>query len=487
MVDAALLSRCRRMAEIAAAAVMAAALAALTGWWLDIEPLRALIPGMTPMNPVAAVCFVLACLALWRHRLMPTPAAASGLAFFSGAALVFVGVSRVLGYATALDLGVDRMLFPDTLRGNQMAPNTASNFMLLGLCLMLVARGRSLFVGQVLVALSSTVSYMALLGYVYQVPLFGLPGYVPMAFHVSLCFLVIEMGLLASSADGGFVAMLMSNRTGGRAARKLLPAALLLPSVLGGLGILGMRHALFAPEFTVALMATFCGVGLAALMLVTARRLNEGDAEVERLLTVDVLTGVMNRRTILEVLGAETAACLRYRVPLSTCMVDIDHFKHVNDDHGHACGDEVLRAVGSVIQASLRETDAAGRYGGEEFVVVLPHTSAEGGVAYAERLRIAIEQLEVPVASGQVLRVTCSIGIAQMASTESPQPDQALAHADQALYAAKRGGRNRVQMAPHLAPVKPSTMQRGPEAIEPAMLGQVSGAGARSAEDKPTS
>jgi len=485
MVDGALLSRYRHMAENAAAAVMAAALAALAGWWLDIEALRALVPGMTPMNPVVAVCFVLACLALWRHRLMPTPAAASGLALFCGAVLVFVGVTRVLGYATPLDLGVDRMLFPGTLRGNQMAPNTASNFALLGLCLVLLARRRSVLVAQVLVAISSIVSYMALLGYVYQVPLFGLPGYLPMAFHVSLCFLVIEMGLLASSADGGFMVLLVSDRSGGRAARKLLPAVLLLPSVLGGLGIFGMRHESFAPEFVVALMATFCGVGLAALLMATARRLNDGDAEVARLLTQDMLTGVMNRRTILEVLGNETAACLRYRVPLSTCMVDIDHFKHVNDDHGHACGDEVLRAVGRVIQASLRETDSAGRYGGEEFVVVLPHTSAEGGLAYGERLRSAIEQLEIAVASGEVLRVTCSIGIAQMATTESPQPEQALAHADQALYAAKRGGRNRVQMAPHLAPVKPSSQPCDPQVIDPALLAGVAGAGA--ADGKPTS
>jgi diguanylate cyclase (GGDEF)-like protein len=483
MVDGALLNRCRHMAEIAAAAVMLAALAALAGWALDIEPLRALIPGMTPMNPVAAVCFVLACLALWRHRLTSSAAAAARLALACGAVLIFVGTTRVLGDFTPIDLGVDRMLFPGTLRGNQMAPNTASNFVLLGLCLVLLSRGRSLFLGQVLVTVSSTVSYMALLGYVYQVPLFGLPGYVPMAFHVSLCFLVIEMGLLASSADGGFIALLMSKRTGGKAARKLLPAALLLPSVLGGLGILGMRHALFAPEFSVALMATFCGVGLAGLMLATARWINEGEAEVERLLTVDVLTGVMNRRTILEILGSETAACLRYRVPLSTCMVDLDHFKQINDDHGHACGDEVLRVVGRLIQASLRETDAAGRYGGEEFVIVLPHTGADGAMAFAERLRLAIAQAEVRAASGHMLRVTCSIGIAQMATTETPQPEQALAHADEALYAAKRGGRNRVEMAPYPLPAKTTK----PRPIDPALRAAVAGAGRPTGEDGPTS
>ncbi|WP_077034543.1 diguanylate cyclase [Pelomonas sp. KK5] len=454
MVDLALLNRCRRMAEAAASVVMAASLAALSGWALDIELLRALVPGMTPMNPMTAVLFLLACLALWRHRLLGRPGAAARLVLGCGAVLVFVSTTRLLGYLTPLDLGIDRLLFAARLDGNQMAPNTATNFLLLGLSLALVARGRSVLAGQVLVTVSSTISFMALLGYVYQVPLFGLPGYVPMAFHVSLCFLLVETGLLASSADGGFVAMLMSQRSGGKAARRLLPAVLVLPAVLGGLGILGMRHAMFAPEFAVALMATFCSVGLAGLMLGTAGRLNDGDAEVERLLSTDMLTGVMNRRTILEVLGGETASCLRYRVPLCTAMVDIDHFKHINDNHGHAAGDEVLRRVGSLIQASLRATDSAGRYGGEEFVVVLPHTGSEGAFTYAERLRSSIAAAEFALSSGEVLRVTCSIGIAQMAVAESPQPDQALAHADEALYLAKRSGRNRVQLASAL----PATM-----------------------------
>ena len=447
MVDAVLLNRCRRVAELAAMVVMGAAVTALSGWALDIESLRSIVPGMVQMNPLTAVCFLLASLVLWRHRMAKNDGGASRPAMIAGALLIFIGATRVLGYLTPWDLGLDRMLFSATLRGNVMAPNTASNFLLLGIALTLIASARAVLFAQSLVVTSSIVSYMALLGYLYQVPLFGLPGYVPMAFHVALCFLLVELGLLASSADGGFIAMLMSTRSGGRAARRLLPTALLLPTVLGSLCIYGMRQVWFAPEFALALMATFCGIGLAATLMLAARWLNEGDAEVERLLTLDTLTGVLNRRTVLTCLATETAACLRYRMPLSTAMVDIDLFKHINDHHGHAAGDAVLSQVGSLIRSTLRETDAAGRYGGEEFIVVLPHTEAAGAALYAERLRRCIAEAQFRVPSGEWISVTVSVGLAEITPGEMPQPEQALSRADTALYKAKREGRNRVQLA----------------------------------------
>jgi len=471
MVDAVLLSRCRRVAEFAALLVMGASLAALTGWALDVESLRSIVPGMVPMNPLTAVCFILASLVLWRHRLAPDQNGASRPAVAAGALLIFIGATRMLGYLTPWDLGLDRLLFSETLRGNVMAPNTASNFLLLGIALTLIASARAVLFAQVLVILSSTVSYMALLGYLYQVPVFGLPGYVPMAFHVAVSFLLVEMGLLASSADGGFIAMLMNTRSGGRAARRLLPTALLLPTVLGSLCIYGMRQAWFAPEFALAFMATFCGAGLAATLVLAARWLNAGDAEVERLLTLDTLTGVLNRRTVLTFLSTETAACLRYRMPLCAAMVDIDLFKHINDAHGHAAGDAVLSQVGSLIRSTLRETDAAGRYGGEEFIVVMPHTEAAGAALYAERLRRCIADAQFRLPNGEWVSVTVSVGLAEITPGEMPQPEQALSRADMALYKAKRDGRNRVQ----LAEPPPSR----PRPLAATLLAEVVGAGTR--------
>ena len=447
MVDRELLNQCRRVAELAALLVAAMASTALVGWALEIEALRSVVPGMVPMNPMTAVYFGLAALVLWRHRLAPDKNGVSRTGLVAGGTLVLIGGVRLLGYLTPWDLGLDRMLFAGTLDGNVMAPNTAGNMLLLGISLSLIARGRAIMLAQMLVTLSSTISYMALLGYLYQVPLFGLPGYLPMAFHVSLCFLLVEVGLLASSANGGFVAMLVNTRSGGRAARRLLPTALVLPTLLGTLCIYGMRHGWFAPEYALALMATFCGVGLAATLLLAARWLNAGDAEVERLLTLDTLTGVLNRRTVLNFLATETSACLRYRMPLSVAMVDIDHFKNINDLHGHAAGDAVLSQVGGLIRSTLRGTDAAGRYGGEEFIAVLPHTEIGGAALYAERLRHCIAEAQLRLPSGEWTSVTVSVGVAEVTGGEMPQPEQALNRSDAALYQAKRAGRNRVQLA----------------------------------------
>ncbi|MBV8500667.1 MAG: GGDEF domain-containing protein [Paucibacter sp.] len=469
MVDGELLNRCRRVAELAALLVMGLSIMALVGWTLDNDWMRSIVPGMVPMNPLVAFCLMAAGAVMWRRRRASGSKNFSRLGLACGLLLVLVGTSRLIGYVTPWDLGADRWLFASRLAVDVMAPNTAGNLLLLGIALSLIVAGRAALLAQLLVTLSSAISFMALLGYVYQVPLFGLPGYMPMAFHTSLCFLLIELGLLAGSADAGFVAMLISTRSGGRAARRMLPSALLLPTLLGALGIYGMRHDWFVPEYALALMATFCSVGLVATLLLAARWLNDGDAEVERLLTVDTLTGVLNRRTVLNFLDTETAACLRYRMPLCAAMVDIDHFKRINDQHGHAAGDAVLGQLGAQIRSSLRETDAAGRYGGEEFVIVLPHTSVQGAAFYAERLRRSIADAQFRLATGERIFVTVSIGLAEVTAGESPQPEQALGRADAALYKAKRDGRNRVQLA---ADVSGGRM----EPVSETRLAQVAGA-----------
>ena len=152
-------------------------------------------------------------------------------------------------------------------------------------------------------------------------------------------------------------------------------------------------------------------------------------------------------------------------------MIDLDHFKQINDSHGHAVGDKVLIELGRLIQATLRETDVAGRYGGEEFVIVLPHTDAGGALIFGERLRQLIAAMPVDIGEGRTLTVTCSIGISQMMITETPQPEQALAHADAALYRAKREGRNRVEMAELPQPPR----QAAPKPIAAPLLAEVAG------------
>lgn len=170
------------------------------------------------------------------------------------------------------------------------------------------------------------------------------------------------------------------------------------------------------------------------------------ERELRRLATIDPLTGAFNRRYFLSAATQEMERTVRYSGALSVLMVDIDHFKHVNDQHGHALGDEVLRKVVEVCRANLREVDVFSRLGGEEFAALLPQTAMAGAVGLAERLRRAVAEMVVPLA-GTDLRVTISVGVAERQPGEASF-DHLLGRADQALYRAKQSGRDRVELAP---------------------------------------
>jgi len=166
----------------------------------------------------------------------------------------------------------------------------------------------------------------------------------------------------------------------------------------------------------------------------------------EQLAITDSLTGMFNRRHFFDLARQELARALRYGHPLTLIMLDIDHFKQVNDTYGHIAGDDVLVMQASLIRASLREGDLVGRYGGEEFVILLPDTDLEHARQAAERLREAIAVQNLETARG-VISVTISIGIASTSHAQTGADlslDQMLSWADDALYHAKRAGRNRI-------------------------------------------
>jgi two-component system cell cycle response regulator len=164
---------------------------------------------------------------------------------------------------------------------------------------------------------------------------------------------------------------------------------------------------------------------------------------LEQLSTTDPLTGLRNRRYLTEVLAVEFLRAKRYNTPLAVVMADIDHFKHVNDRHGHATGDSVLEAVGGILKRRLRGSDHGGRYGGEEFLMVLANADEAGAGIFAERLRQEVEETELRSDSGTPLRVTLSLGVAAF-SPGHQTPADLVSQADEALYRAKQAGRNRV-------------------------------------------
>ena len=171
--------------------------------------------------------------------------------------------------------------------------------------------------------------------------------------------------------------------------------------------------------------------------------------------TYEGLTGLLRREAILEQLDRELERALRYGRPLTLAMADLDHFKAVNDRHGHLAGDSLLRRIAQVVAGGLRSTDRIGRYGGEEFLLLLPETDIAGAAAVAEKIRELVEGTPVPVDDGAPIRVTVSIGLGTLSDFVTPAAATApgerritgrdlIAAADRSLYAAKHAGRNRV-------------------------------------------
>ncbi len=173
--------------------------------------------------------------------------------------------------------------------------------------------------------------------------------------------------------------------------------------------------------------------------------LKEAVGKLEKMALVDHLTELHNRRHLINQLQKHCEEAKRHQRPLSLVMIDMDRFKHINDNHGHAIGDRVLYQTARVIEASVRTYDVSARFGGEEFCLVLPDTALCDAVEVAERVRSALESMPIARPDGGTLYFTASLGVAELDHTETPE--QGLARADAALYAAKRLGRNRVEQA----------------------------------------
>jgi diguanylate cyclase (GGDEF)-like protein len=222
------------------------------------------------------------------------------------------------------------------------------------------------------------------------------------------------------------------------ALRLALPIALLLAAPMLG-GDLHNGAMLWNMLWLLALLlALSCWASNAQLSLMRELLHARRDA------SHDALTGLFNRRAAAERMVLERARAERQRAPLSVLMLDIDHFKRINDRCGHAAGDGVLLAVADVLRHELRASDLGVRHGGEEFLVILPGDSAAQAFEVAERIRGEVAQLAVPL-DGDTASITISVGIATFNGSESDE--QLIARADAALYRAKQGGRNRSVLA----------------------------------------
>ncbi|WP_246177774.1 GGDEF domain-containing protein [Pandoraea horticolens] len=227
-------------------------------------------------------------------------------------------------------------------------------------------------------------------------------------------------------------------------------SAVVMPLARNGryLGIiaLGSRDARrFSPEMATDFLERFGAVVAVCLENMWNRE------RLKRIGLTDPLTGLSNRRYFDQRLREEVVRGARYGAPLACLLIDIDHFKRVNDSHGHATGDRALRAASVCMRAQLRVTDTLARYGGEEFAALLVQTEQSWAGTVAERVRRAVARLEVPDDDGAPVPLTISIGLASVDPRDSHDPEtlpmRLLGAADAALYTAKRSGRDRVVVA----------------------------------------
>jgi len=174
--------------------------------------------------------------------------------------------------------------------------------------------------------------------------------------------------------------------------------------------------------------------------------LKEKNALLQELSGTDDLTKLANRRRFMEQFANEFARAKRYKTELSFLILDLDFFKQVNDSHGHLAGDSVLVEIAKVMKESVRSSDLVGRYGGEEFALLLPETGSKGSRVYAERIRKRIEDTRFEV-GGKLIYVTVSGGISSYPEITVETVDELWRKADQALYRAKQNGRNRIELA----------------------------------------
>jgi diguanylate cyclase (GGDEF)-like protein len=194
------------------------------------------------------------------------------------------------------------------------------------------------------------------------------------------------------------------------------------------------------------------GINLTALVLlayvamVIAREQRRARDAAIRLSTIDPLTGLFNRTFFFAAVDREIARSARSNRGFCVLMMDLDELKAINDRHGHFFGDRVLGGVGEVIRSGVRKIDTAARYGGDEFVVLLPETDPTGAYVLAEKVRIGVTELDIPV-SGTRLEASISVGVVSYPD-DGRTSDELLISADQAMYASKRSGKNRVMGFP---------------------------------------
>jgi diguanylate cyclase (GGDEF)-like protein len=273
-----------------------------------------------------------------------------------------------------------------------------------------------------------------------------------MALQTGVSFLVLAWGGMAAGSDGGLLALVWIEGPSVHLMRRLLPASVLVPALVGFV-VLRNPISRIDPRLAAALIVVFNIVLFSGMVLRSALivyRLQIEKQKAESVSQIDPLTQVLNRRGFDLAVNQELMRWQRFKTPFSLAILDIDHFKSINDQHGHLMGDAVLQKLAAVWSRQIRSVDMLARYGGEEFVVICLGTDTDGAFTLAEKLREA--SLETSFTEfGFAVSVSCGVACVGKDGTSR---DALLQSADGALYRAKSDGRNRTLRADPLLGVE---------------------------------
>lgn len=419
----------------------------LTGWATGSMNLKLMFhTSGTVMNPMSAACFLVLGTSLFFARgeskkLGPLPSV-----FFAALPLV---VSLLHSSEVFSQTRLDQLLFRDQLSGNVMPLHTAIGFAIASVTVFLfrLSGKGALAVAPLLALAVGWLALLAITGHFYGADMLtNMSTYSPMAFSTAFTFIFFSLSVLFAKPKFEPTRTFVSPSAAGKIARRLIPLAIFFPIFSGWLRMTLEAHGFFDQKLGVTIFAAV-NIGLwTSAIWTTAHSLFEAEEKNKQLINLldrtskmDLLSGVWNRRYLEHRIESELATFKRHGTALSCIITDIDHFKKVNDTYGHHVGDVVIKAVAQILNSTVRKEDIVCRYGGEEFVVILPGTEEAEACLLAERLRVAVEDCLIK-ADGHEVRVTCSFGVAQ-ADLSSPA---LVEQADAALYTAKKSGRNRV-------------------------------------------
>lgn len=438
-------------ARLSASLVLVTALVVLAGWIWNLQLLTTFVPGEHSMKANVAFAFALSggALLLSRGTGWKWPMMSKTLSLL----VLAIGAATFSQYVWALDLGMDTILLPASqsskggLAPSRMPELIAVALMLLGGQGLLVSTGRWLLLREGLAVALLGIAMMGLASYGLSLAERAGSQFERVPVHtVVLLLLVAALGWMAVAPGTGLTRVATASTFGGKFARRLLLPSLLLPVVFAS-GMEWLRWWFEVPRpFAFALAAVLAGGTVAwlvwwvAALLDKVERQRRESASLRAVAATDALTALPNRRAFDEMLANLLKGHREADAAFSMLLLDLDNFKAYNDEFGHQEGDEVLRHVAGILRAALRPSDFVARFGGEEFVVLLPGTDAFRAELMATRILDEFRAFHWPLRA-----ITVSIGAAEVRAGESARG--LVRRTDRALYQAKHGGRDQAVVA----------------------------------------